>query len=586
MQQKVNGMKILAIAPYEGLKELITQLAKKEKLDITTEIGDLNQGLSLAKAAKKQGFDIIISRGGTAELIQRELSIPVVEIEVSGYDMLRVLTLVKKYPGKTAIVGFEQIAEGAAAVCEILNISMSSYKVKQEQDISAILENLKLNGYQNIIGDAVTIKMAQSAGLNGILLTSGKESVMKAFRNAEKVYGFYQKIKETYSLPYQLIEQSDLGIAVYDANKTRIYSNSLFNEQVTPNMQEQLQVLLGSQVGEKHVYLLSDAEAHWKVLQEQLNRNDEQITVFKLERLGVNEKNQAGVLTSIGDEKRNNGLTFLSKNEKVQKIFTFIQNSKQVNSCIWINGEKGTGKEYIASYIHASNMHLNSSYLITFDCELMTKETWLDWLSRLDTENGKKTVFIKNIEYLTIELQRVLYRFVKEHKEECFFIISCSQNIFAKIQTGEFLESLHQLLSDVSFVLPPLRERKEDIEGMASVFINEQNLRYGKQVVGLRQEAKEYLEQGNWPGNINQLKQTINNGVLFSNGYYLEIEDVAEVMQGEPAGVTSDLTLTGTLDEIEKSIIQKVWLEEGKNQTKTAERLGINRTTLWRKLKE
>ena len=121
---------------------------------------------------------------------------------------------------------------------------------------------------------------------------------------------------------------------------------------------------------------------------------------------------------------------------------------------------------------------------------------------------------------------------------------------------------------------------------MASVFINEQNLRYGKQVVGLRQEAKEYLEQGNWPGNINQLKQTINNGVLFSNGYYLEIEDVAEVMQGEPAGVTSDLTLTGTLDEIEKSIIQKVWLEEGKNQTKTAERLGINRTTLWRKLKE
>lgn len=98
-------MKVLAIAPYNGLKELMITLGEKEEFELQVEIGDLEEGLTLAKDAIHNGIDIIISRGGTAELIQRELTIPVVEIEVSGYDMLRVLTLAKGYPGKKQLLG-------------------------------------------------------------------------------------------------------------------------------------------------------------------------------------------------------------------------------------------------------------------------------------------------------------------------------------------------------------------------------------------------------------------------------------------------------------------------------------------------
>jgi hypothetical protein len=77
-------VKVFAIAPYEGLKEIIIELGRNQDFEIHVEVGDLEKGVELASRAVDQGFDIIISRGGTAELIQKKVSIPVIEIEVSG----------------------------------------------------------------------------------------------------------------------------------------------------------------------------------------------------------------------------------------------------------------------------------------------------------------------------------------------------------------------------------------------------------------------------------------------------------------------------------------------------------------------
>lgn len=73
---------------------------------------------------------------------------------------------------------------------------MSAYKVKSEKEIEPILVQLQQDGYTNIIGDAITVKIAEKLGLNGILLTSGKESVLKSFQNAKKIYGFLSSFKK------------------------------------------------------------------------------------------------------------------------------------------------------------------------------------------------------------------------------------------------------------------------------------------------------------------------------------------------------------------------------------------------------
>lgn len=134
--------------------------------------------------------------------------------------------------------------------------------------------------------------------------------------------------------------------------------------------------------------------------------------------------------------------------------------------------------------------------------------------------------------------------------------------------------------------LPSLTERKEDIESLALFFIGEYNIKFGKQIVGIRSDANENLKNFEWTGNVKQLKQIIKESVLLAEGAFLELHDLKKVIS--TIRVTSDnqeIDLNGTLEEIERKIIKRIWLEEGMNQTKTAERLGINRTTLWRKLK-
>jgi len=136
--------------------------------------------------------------------------------------------------------------------------------------------------------------------------------------------------------------------------------------------------------------------------------------------------------------------------------------------------------------------------------------------------------------------------------------------------------------------LPPLRERKEDIDDLIPLFIAESNSKYGKSIVGMESEVIEELKRLTWPGNIEELKRAVEAMVLRSDGHYIGRHETADILErlkqeaSRPAG--RELDWTGTLEEMEIQIIQRVLVEEGMNQTRAAQRLGINRSTLWRKL--
>lgn len=93
--------KILVIAPYQGLKELFLEVNEDLHKNIHVEMGDLYKGLAIAKEYENKGFDVIISRGATALLLQEHCQLPVVDVKISGYDILRTLTLIKGYPEKS-----------------------------------------------------------------------------------------------------------------------------------------------------------------------------------------------------------------------------------------------------------------------------------------------------------------------------------------------------------------------------------------------------------------------------------------------------------------------------------------------------
>src|SRR5699024_4119419 len=99
-------IKVLVIVPYEGLLEMMKEVSQEvEDIELQVELGNLSEGVAIAKNAENEGYHVIVSRGGTASMIQEAVSIPVIDIQVSGYDVLRILTLVKGFSGKAAIVG-------------------------------------------------------------------------------------------------------------------------------------------------------------------------------------------------------------------------------------------------------------------------------------------------------------------------------------------------------------------------------------------------------------------------------------------------------------------------------------------------
>lgn len=586
-------MKVFAIAPYEGLKESIIELGRSQDFEIHVEVGDLEKGVELASRAADQGYDIIISRGGTAELIQKKVSIPVIEIEVSGYDMLRVLTLVKDYPGKAAIVGFPPISEGAATVCQLLEIDISPYVISKEEEVKPTLKQLLEQGYEVIIGDVITVKEAENLGLNGVLITSGKESILKAFQNAKKMHNYFSVLRRKLSIAQQILQEEEEGFVVFDTTFNSVYSNAIFTEQLNKTFKASIKIDEAvTEVITKGEYtsLIENNNVFWKVKGTKLQGFEISLVLFRLQRVESNQKRLSDGINIISSLMNSSPIksTFIKSNQ-MKMVIQSAERFSEKEESIWISGDKGTGKEKLAHYIHYRSSK-RTFPLMTINCSLLTAEQWNLLLSEEDgllASNDNGTIFFKNIDSIALSNQKELMSYLKKNNLKSRIISSSSDNILTEIESGAFLYELYYLLAQLTLSLPPLSKRKEDIDHIARIFINESNRKYGKQIAGIRNEAIEELENYSWPGNITQLKQVINETVLLANGPFIEKGEINYILKTKLKETEmSQLDLTGTLEEIEHRIIRQVWLEEGMNQTKTAERLGINRTTLWRKLKE
>lgn len=587
---KEDGMKVLAIAPYPGLKELLSDIGSEQPFELRVETGDLNAGLQYAQEAEKNGTDVIVSRGGTAELIQEKVSIPVIDIEVSGYDMLRVITLIKDFPGKAAIVGFSAIAEGASAVCSLVDIEVKTITITEADEVYSKLESLQRSGYQVIVGDVITVKIAEELGLNGILLTSGKESVIKAFNEARKSFNIIENMRIQYGISDAVLRNMQQYVLVLDQDQKTIYCNgqqaNYLKEMIMnyfkdfDNAVEQV-----SDTPLLHFFCEKDGFI-WGIQAEGILNN--QLIVFFINKedklkainglnIKINQHRVTGPSTVLKGR--------LSENYKMNNMYAKALRFTKTDKNILIEGERGTGKERTAELIHLSSERHQEPFVMV-DCEMINEED-LEYIMSLSSSklfpfvNGG-TFFLKNIHLLPIAAQKNLMTGVEAYSN--MHIISSASKELSSLVQDAFLSSLYEKVAELRIFIPPLRERKEDIESLISLFINECNIRYGKQISGVREESLSMLQHPNWYGNISELYKVIEEAVLISDNSYLEEEDINEALLYD--WEKKEINLSGTLSEIETRIIEEVLEQENFNHSQTAKRLGINRTTLWRKLKQ
>ena len=197
MQKTVT--RILGIAPYEGLRTVMERVAEDiPDIQLESYVGDLDAGVSIASERLGDRFDAIISRGGTARMLQEITTLPVVEVKISVYDMLRSIKLAENYQHGYAIVGFENITESAHVLCDLLQKSMKIITLGSRGEVETVLAGLRAEGCRLVICDMVTYHHALELGLDAYLITSGVESAREALAEAEVRGGRFHRIKRPF----------------------------------------------------------------------------------------------------------------------------------------------------------------------------------------------------------------------------------------------------------------------------------------------------------------------------------------------------------------------------------------------------
>lgn len=303
----------------------------------------------------------------------------------------------------------------------------------------------------------------------------------------------------------------------------------------------------------------------------------------------------------------------IGKSASMQKIYDLIERIRDSSINVFITGESGTGKELAAKAIHYSGVRKGGPF-IAVNCAAIP-ETLLE--SELfgykkgaftDAKSDKKglifeadegTLFLDEITEMPPMLQAKLLRVLEEREVRPLGdtnsypidlrIISTSNcDVGSSIQQGRFREDLYYRLKVIDIDMPALRERREDIPILVQHFIQKFSKELKKAVSGVSGDALKILLNYPWPGNVRELENIIQRAITLSRHEVISPEDLpASIIQkADEKLFEKAVEEKFTLDQLEKEYIRRVLIETGGNKSKAAERLGLDRKTLYRKLQE
>ncbi len=298
----------------------------------------------------------------------------------------------------------------------------------------------------------------------------------------------------------------------------------------------------------------------------------------------------------------------------MQKLQSLVSRVADSPSTVLLIGESGTGKELCARELHQQSTRAEKPF-IAINCGAIPENLFESELfgyergaftgaatskpGRFELAEGG-TIFLDEIGELPRDMQVKLLRVLQERVVERVggvkpipvdvrVIAATNVQLAAAVTAGRFRQDLFYRLNVVQIQLPPLRERREDIPALVQHFLARYNQRLGKDV-GVRGEDLAKLLAWSWPGNIRELENVVERGVLLSDGEWLEVElpePPAEVQAGVGSG-SIDLKqwIQQETARLERRKIQQFLEQENGNVTRTAKRLGISRKGLQLKMKE
>lgn len=301
------------------------------------------------------------------------------------------------------------------------------------------------------------------------------------------------------------------------------------------------------------------------------------------------------------------GPALIAQSAAMRPVLELIERVGPSDATVLITGENGSGKGLVATALHTASPRANRPFIplnmggiseTLFESELFGHirgaftDAKADRVGRFEMAEGG-TLFLDEIANVPSAQQAKLLRVLESrsyervgssrtHQADVRLVVATNANLTTEVAAGRFRQDLLFRLNTIEIHLPPLRERREDLEPLAYFFLQQQRARYRKEITGLEPAALSALQAHPWPGNVRELSHAIERAVLLGNGPLIRAVDLGLGVPREAAPRLEDMSL----DEVERFLIKQTLARNGGNAMKAAEALGLSRSAFYRRLEK
>ena len=629
------GLTLGFIAPYAELAEVASGVRGDMGLDFPIAVGILEGSVAVSETLIRQGAEVIISRGGTATLLRSKLQVPVVEIKVTGYDVLRTLYPYIGQQLNIAIVGYQNVVQGCRSVGEMLGLSVRELMIPPEdfdRDWDAVQRQVSRlvsdYGIQVVIGDSLVRGRLKVDNTAVKIIESGREAIVQAVEEARQIVQVRENERKAYERLRTILHSVHDGVVATD-EQGRITALNLVAEEIFGLREADA---LGLRIEQAIPNTRID-----KVLctgrpeLEQLQQTPKGYIVTNRVPISLGGQVQGVVATfqevakiqSVESKIRqtlfNRGLfaryhfdDIITEDPYFRRIIAIAKKYAQTDATMLLLGESGTGKELFAQSVHNHSSRSHEAF-VAINCSALPGQLLESELfgyvggaftgARKEGKRGlfeqahNGTIFLDEIGDMDKELQSRLLRVLEEKQVRRLgsdsvipvnvrVIAATNIDLWNEGVKGNFRLDLYYRLNVLNIKIPPLRERRGDIALLADWLLRRYCDQYGKRLQPLPKAVVAALQEHPWTGNVRELKNVVERIVLSSENGKVDPDTVDLMLDKHAAAAPVALAenwsglLSGPMDEIKQKVALAVLRQEGNNIAKTARRLEIDRNTL------
>lgn len=619
---------ITVIAPikdiYDKTVELIGEFNYK---NVDVYMGSLYDALKIAEELEKEGTKIIVTRGGTYQLLKKHLRIPVVEIKVSVYDIVESFDKIDDTNEVIGLVGYSNIVVGFDVLKKFIPNEVVKIEIKDNEDIYSVINANREKGIKTFIGDSTIKGIVEELDCRGFLINSQKDSILNSILEAKRIN---HAIKIENYRTKQITAITDFvynGIVSIDVNdKITIFnkaSEKIFgithNEAVNKNIKDiipnnkLLNLLKSGDVVIGEIINVRDSKVSCSITPINLEGNAEGavLSFQEAQELQNLEQKIRRSLDAKGFIAKYSFKDIIYKSAEMKECIEIAKEYSKYNAPIYIRGESGVGKELFCQSIHNYSSRKNGPFVAVncagiaptlIESEFFGFEEGSFTGAKKKGRPGvfelahKSTLFLDEISEIPIEMQGRLLRVLQEKEImrvggekvipiDVKIITASNKDLKKMIEAGLFRKDLYYRINVLSISIPSLNDRKEDVLLLAEHFIKRSSKAYNKEPIKLTKEVKNLLLNINYEGNVRELENIIEKAVVLSS--FEHLKNYSNEQQNNDVNIIDTcIESEVSLKELENSYILKIYNKTDHNLKKTSEILKIDKSTLWRKMKQ